>query len=73
MKEFNIILQCGCLYKNVKILTENGYATNTVDVYWNLMDKGFIYVTKNIKEKPQKLKKEDIYYFCLSSNYIKKM
>lgn len=73
MKEFNIILQCGCLYKNVKILTENGYATNTIDVYWNLMDKGFIYVTKNIREKPQKLKKEDIYYFCLSSNYTKKM
>lgn len=73
MKDFNIILQCGCLYKNIKILTENGFANSTTDIYWNLMRNGFIYIVKDIKEQPIKLKKEDIYYFCVSNNYNKKV
>ena len=72
MKDFHIILQCGCLYKNVKILTENGFANTTTEVYWHLMDKGYIYITKNVNDKPKKLERDDLYYFCLSSNYSKR-
>lgn len=71
VKEFHILLQCGCLYKNVKVLTENGFATSSTETYWALINKGYIYVTKNVNDAPIKLEKKDIYYFCISNNYNK--
>lgn len=72
VKEFHILLQCGCLYNNVKVLTEKGFATSSTEVYWSLMAKGYIYITKDVKNTPTKLEKKDIYYFCVSNNYNKK-
>lgn len=72
VKEFHILTQGGCLYKNVKILTENGFATSSVDVYWILQAKGFIYILLEEKKEPIRLDKRNIYYFCVSRNYNKK-
>lgn len=69
VKDFHILLQCGCLYKNVKVLTEQGFATSTSDVYWILKSKGFIYVTSNVSKPPEKIELKDIYYFCVSNKY----
>lgn len=72
VKEFHILTQDGCLYQNVKILTENGFATSSADVFWILQTKGFIYIVSKDNKNPIKLEKRNIYYFCISINYNKK-
>lgn len=69
VKEFHILLQNGCLYKNVKVLTDNSYATSSTDVYWNLISNGYIYITNDVINHPIKLEKKDIYHFCVSYKY----
>ena len=73
-QDFHILMQCGCLYKNVKVLTEHGYASTSAEVYWNLKSKGYIYVLKKTSNTPEKVYIDDIYKFCASDKYaIKKL
>lgn len=71
-QDFHILMQCGCLYKNVKILAEHGYATTCAEVYWILKTKGYIYVLRNDKKTPEKVYIDDVYRFCASDKYTAK-
>jgi hypothetical protein len=62
-------MQHGFLYKNVKVLTDHGYASSSTEVYWLLTRNNYIYVVTPTNETPKKLEKDDIYYFCISERY----
>lgn len=68
-KNFHFLLQCGCLYKNVKVLTEHGYANTCAEIYWILKTKGYVYILPENKKDPKKINIDEVYKFCSSDQY----
>lgn len=68
-QNFHFLMQCGCLYKNVKVLAEHGYATACAEVYWILKTKGYVYILRAENKPPEKVYIDDVYRFCTSDKY----
>ena len=49
-KVFNVLLENGGLFKNARIKTQNGIATSNADVFWELKNSGYIYISTNFTE-----------------------
>ena len=83
MTEFVIILEDGTLYKDVFIKVGKKFAESNSDIYWYLREHSSIEIfnienitfsdmkKKNLLEtiKPEKISKNEIYYFTTSKKY----
>lgn len=67
MAKFTVILEDGSVYKDVFIKTGKFFANTNSDIYWYLRENKEIEIIKEERTIP--IKKDNIYYFTLSSNY----